>query len=379
MWEVSDSWREALAGSREMTALAVITRDGDELTADGGIEPTSWRIVSSLSGSQVQSKLDLVITDPDGDMLTEDPLSPLQVYGQRVSLDVTVAVGEWSESLPMGIWRLNSSQPSGGPWRYYAGTWVRPAQTVSVSAEDLLVLVSEYGFLGLSTPASGATSETEVRRLLDGTLTYDMGGLASKDVARAPWSGSRLDAILSVIGDLDAVAVVGRDGVLTLVPAKGTGKTVSITAATEPGWGLGLIDWPPQATREGVVNGVAATGTSLDGATLYGRALESSGPTAWSSSGFGRVTTDASNASWTTQAKTTAGAASTLTKLTRERAQTLTVTTLPDPSIDVLDTAAITLPESGRVISGLITEVQIGSTGPMQLTVSVPYGEAIYG
>lgn len=128
MWEVSNSWREALAGSREMTARAVITRDGDELTADGGIEPTSWRIVSSLSGAQVQSKLDLVITDPDGDMLTEDPLSPLQVYGQRVSLDVTVAVGEWSESLPMGIWRLNSSQPSGGPWRYYAGTWVRPAQ-----------------------------------------------------------------------------------------------------------------------------------------------------------------------------------------------------------------------------------------------------------
>lgn len=379
MWETSAEWREALTGSRTMTALAAITRDGDDLTTGDGLVPTSWRIVDTLSGAQVQSKLDMVVTDPDGSMLTEDPLSPLQVYGQRVSLNVTVASGDWSESLPMGIWRLNTSTPSGGPWRYYAGTWLRPAQTVTVSAEDLLVLVAEYGFLGLSTPPSGATSEAEIRRLLDGAIGYDQGDLVSKDVARAPWSGSRLDAVLSVIADMGAVAVVGRDGVLTGIPSTGTGHVVPITAATEPGWGLGLINWSPLASREGVVNGIAATGQALDGATLYGRALEESGPTAWSADGFGRVTQSEHNALWTTQAKTNAGAASTLVAHQRARAQTLTVTTLPDPSVDVLDTAAITLPESGRTISGLITERQIGSSGPMTLTVSVPFGEAIYG
>lgn len=379
MWETSPEWREALAGSREMTALVAVTRDGDELTPDGGIEPSSWRIMSTLSGSQIRTTLEMVVTDPDGGMLTEDPLSPLQVYGQRASLNVTVRSGDWVESLPMGVFRLNESTPSGGPWRYYAGEWARPSQTITTSGEDLLALVADYNLLGVSTPPSGATSEDEIVRLLDGTVAYSQAGFTSGAVARVPWSGSRLDAVLSIVAGMGAVATIGRDAVLGLIPATGTGDVVAITAATEPGWGLGLIDWAPRATRDGVINGVAATGQSPDGATLYGRALEGDGPTQWAAGGFGRVTSAEHNPLWTTQAQAQAGAASTLARLKRERAQTLTVTTLPDPSIDVLDTAAITLPESGRTISGLITEVQLGSSGPMTLVVSVPFGEAIYG
>ena len=189
-----------------------------------------------------------------------------------------------------------------------------------------------------------------------------------------------MDALLSVVADMDAVAVVDRTGVLTTVPRAGTGSVVTITPADaqQPlAWGLGIIDWSAPSSRDGVYNGVAMTGTAEDGTAIYGRALEAGGPAAWSAAGYGRSVYKAHSPLLTTQSQVDAAAATRLDSLRRDRAQTLTITTIPDPAVDVLDTARVLLPGNDRTVEGLITDVSLSSDGPMVLTVSVPWGVRI--
>ena len=379
MWTASPEMGIALTRSHAMSARAAVTLGGD-LLAD--IEPDSWEITTSLRDGQIESELSMVITDPTGDMLTEQPESPLQAYGQRVALTVTVESGDWSEAVPMGQWRISTSDPSGGPWRLYpSGRWVRPAERITTRANDLLDLLAEYDFLSLSTPPAGATTAAELARLVDGTLPIQMD-VASQTVPSTPWEQSRIDAVLQLMRDADAVAWVDRAGTLRPLPAAGSGAGVTIQPADQTGYvaetAAGLVSWRPTASREGVYNGVGMTGQRADGATIYGQAIEASGPTAWSAARFGRVTYRAHSPLLTTQARVDAGAATRLRSLTRARSQTLEVQILPDPRIDPLDTVRIVVPDTGRVIEGLIVGTRIGSHGPMALEVSVPFGAAIY-
>lgn len=377
MWGVSAQWGEALAGSHRLTVRGSATLGG-RLLAE--IEPESWSWRRSLRGSQITDELSLSVVDPDGSLYSPDPAAPLRANGQRVELQAVLTVGRWSESVPMGVWRIEESSAEGGPWRLYRnGHWARPAQRVDVTGADLLALIAEYDWLGLSTPPWSATSESELRRIVDGTMPI-MLGTAPRSVAAVPWEGSRMDALLSVVADMDAVAAVDRTGVLTTVPRAGTGAAVTITPADaqQPlAWGLGIIDWSAPSSRDGVYNGVAMTGTAEDGTTIYGRALEAGGPAAWSAAGYGRSVYKAHSPLLTTQAQVDAAAATRLDSLRRDRAQTLTITTIPDPAVDVLDTARVLLPGSDRTVEGLITDVALSSDGPMVLTVSVPWGVRI--
>ena len=373
MWGVSAQWREALAGSHRIDVRGVATLAGAMLAE---VTPESWTWRRSLRGSQVQDDLTLSAVDADGSLYSPDPAAPLRANGQRVELQAVLTVGGWSESVPMGVWRIAESSAEGGPWRLYRnGTWARPAQRVDVTGADLLALIAEYDWLGMSVPPGSATSETELRRIVDGAMPIALG-TAPRSVAAVPWEGSRMDALLSVAADMDAVAVVDRTGVLTTVPRAGTGSVVSITPADEQqplAWGLGIIDWSAPSSRDGVYNGVAMTGTAADGSTLYGRALESSGPAAWSASGYGRSVYKAHSPLLTTQPQVDAAAITRLDSLRRDRAQLLTITTIPDPSVDVLDTARVSLPGASRTVDALITDVAMSSDGPMTLTASVPW------
>lgn len=369
MWATSDQYRDALAWSHRTGVAGAITLDGNELAM---VVPDEWRITRTLRGSQIESELTMQVTDPDGSM-TATPGSALRPWGQRVALTATVSSGGWAESIPLGVWRLNSCKPSGGVWRLYpSGKWARPPSAVDVSAGDLLDLVADYDWLGLSVPPSGATSYSELSRVVDGALPVRLG-TDSVDVPQVPWEGSRIDAVTALASAMGAVAVVDRTGILTTVDAGGTGDVVEIAAADEPGHKLGLIEWDPSATRDGIANGVAATGTDPEGVTLYGRALEQGGPAAWSAGGFGRVTYGYHSPLLTTQSQVNAAAATRLASLKAQRAQMVTVTTMPDPSVDVLDTARLTMPGAYRSVDGLIVGISLGSSGPMVLTVSIPW------
>lgn len=375
MWPVSAQYREALGWSHDLSVSAALTLAGAELAT---VVPDAWSITRTLRGSQVESELGMMVTDPDGSM-SATPGAALRPYGQRASLTATVSSGGWSESLPLGVWRLNSCAPRGGVWRLYSnGRWARPASAVDVSAGDLLDLIAEYDWLGLSVPPSGAATESELRRVLDGAMPVRMDTTGTT-VPSVPWDGTRIDAVLRLAEDAGGVAVVDRTGVLAVIDAAGTGDVVEIAAADEPGYKLGLIEWDPKATREGIANGVAATGTASDGSTIYGRALESDGVAAWSAAGFGRVTYGYHSPLLTSQSQVDDAARTRLASLQASRAQVVQVVTMPDPSVDVLDTARLTLPGAEATVDGLIVGVRLDSDGPMTLSVSIPWGVSIGG
>ena len=378
MWDVEDPARYAamLATPHEIRPTLVSTLGGDLIDE---IVPTSWQITTALRDKQTESKLELVCLDPDGILLTDDPGSALPAAGQQISLQVTVEASGWLETMPMGRWRIQESTPSGGRWRLYPnGTWRRGGSAVTTSCEDLLSLIADHDFVGKSAPPTDATTITEVARLLEAGLPVDLGTLVSGPVARTPWEGTRLDAVVALIADIGGITHIDRSGVLTGIPVAGTGHIHDIRAAEVTGYvegvATGLIDWTPRATRDGVINAIALTGQRADGATLYAEAYEDTGPLAYDAAGYGRVVLREHNAQLTTQAAVDAAAPKRLAELAATRTQTLDVTIMPNPAIDILDTARILLPGAERTIEGLIVGHTIGSHGPMQLQVSVPYG-----
>lgn len=375
----SPQLREALSGSHAMTASAVVTLRGEVLAE---IEPREWEIVSTLGDGQVSSTLSMSVVDPDGSLLTEKPDAPLQAYGQRVSLDVVISAGQWSERVQMGTWRISSASGQGKPWRMLPdGQWVRPAQMIDVDCDDLLELIADHDFSAPSIPISGSMTGTELVRLVAGAMPTAVD-IPQRRVPSVAWESSRIDAVTQIARDAGGVALVDRQGVLRIVSGEGSGNVVKITPAspdgTIPGHGLGLVAWHPKATRDRVYNGVAMTGRTEDGTDLFALAVEPSGPTAWSDAGFGRVLYKHHSPLLTTQAAVNTAAATRLNSLLQSRAQSLEVDTAPDPTVSVLDRAEIQIP-GGVSIGGLITQVRLSSAGPMRLTVSVPMGGAIYG
>lgn len=377
MWTVSQQWGEALAFTHDLAVTGAVTLQGEELAT---FEPATWRWQRSLSGSQITDQMTFTCVDPDGDLFSPDVDAPLRSLGQRVSFMGAVSSGTWEESIPLGVWRIETATPTSGKWRMYRnGAWARPPQTIDVDAVDLLELIAEYDWLGVSSPPAGATSLTEIKRVVDGALPVRLG-TTSKTVAAVPWEGSRIDALLSLATEMDAVVSVDRTGVLTTTPQTGTGATITVSPTSDPdgiAFGLGLIDWKAPSSRDDVYNGVVMTGTDPAGDTLYGRALESDGPLAWSASGYGRKLYNKHSPLLTTQGQVNQAAATLLKTLQRRRAQVVTITTIPNFAVDILDTAHILVPGADSYVDGLVTSLDLSSDGPMTVEVSIPWEDQI--
>lgn len=392
MWDAGEDWGDLLRGSHRTYATITVTLGGDRLATisddpdvldDPAVHRlTHWKISAQVRGSLTESQLEFSVADETGELLTDHPDSPLQTFGQRVMLQTTVVAGDVRETVPMGIWRIGSAIPSGGQWRLYPnGAWVRPSQIITVTAHDLLELTAEHDFLGPSIPPAGATTHTEIRRLIDGDMPVALTG-GSRPVGRTPWEHSRIDAVASLFTDMGKVAWVDRSGVLRdrtaqVDPSGG----LRIMAATPGGLlhGHGLVSWRPEARREGLYNGVAMSGQRGDGERLHGSAYITTGPMAWSASGFGRVTYAAHSPLLTTQAQVSQAATTRLTNLQAGRGRELRVEIIPNPALDLLDTISVVVPDTGREIPALVTALTIGSAGAMTVDGTVPWEVGIHG
>lgn len=380
MWATPPGWLDVLSRSHTVTPQATITLAGDELAT---VQPSGWSLSRRLEGNRVDAELKLAVPDEGSTLLTDDYRAPLQTYGQRIDFRLRVAVGSFEAVCPMGIFRTETSVPAGGHWTLYPnGKWVRPSTLVDVSAVDLLALTADHDFMGSSVPPAGSTAHSEIRRLIDGDMQTRLT-VADRAIESTPWEGTRIAAVLDLFSALDAVAVVGRDGVLGSIPAAGSGARLRIAAANPDGYvpsaTTGLVDWRPEATREGVYNGVSAEGQTADGRTVRGYTFQTSGPLAWRSWGFGRVTYKHDSPLITSQAQAQAAAITRLRNLTAARTRSLTITTLPNPALDILDTVEVVVPDTGRIIPALVTGIDLGDEQPMTITASVPWEVPIHG
>lgn len=393
MWSVPDGWRSALAGSHRVTVTATVTLSGRRLATlsddqavlervPGAARIDHWSVAASVREAQVESRLTLSVADQGSRLLTLNPESPLQCYGQRLHVQATVHSANTALTIPLGVWRIDKATPEGGWWRLYpGGQWVRPDTEVSVEGGDLIDLLADYDFLGPSAIPPGSTRWGELRRLVDGTLPVSLSA-ADRQISPSRWEGSRLDAILSLLRDAGRVAWVDRAGVLRDLPAAGGTDTLHLAAADPdtglvPAGGLGLVEFTPEASRDRMYNGVRATGSGESGAEVSGADWITDGPMAWDASGFGRVTYGYHSSLLRHSAQCLEAARTRLANIRAQRSIDVMVMAMPDLAIDPLDRVAVTIPDTGQVLSGPITELSVSAGEPMKLKIAVPAEEVI--
>lgn len=180
-----------------------------------------------------------------------DPLSPLNRFGQR--------------SIVTAIYR----SPAGREWRvdlgeYLHTDWQVDADSVQVTALDLMQVLESDPMAWPSSPPRGATVRSELQRLA-GTLpvVLDEGVRDAAVPVTSQWGCSRSEAVTKLADSMGFGLRCGADGCLHAYPIRDArAQDVVYTSG-----GL-LLDCPPAPEGDGRrPNRWIVTGTSSEGQT----------------------------------------------------------------------------------------------------------------
>ena len=372
MWATEPGWTDALSGDHTPLARVTVLYDGRVTlsTEDDASDIIDGSLTRELMGGdnpQIATSLDLTIDDPTGELYTGLPESRIGWWGHRLQVQSGIQVGDWEQWVPDGTLRVESIQPDAvsRPSMYPGGQWVRGPQTLKITASDLLEQVADERLMQPTSPPAGATVRSEVARLAAGI------------VPMAPWAATqgvpaslayddhdRLGIIVSLCRVAGRVPVMSRVATLDAIPATGSGARWMIPLTA-------LIEASPSGSRDGLRNGWVVTSETESQQPLRGQALEPSGLLRWGGP-FGRVPAFAHSPILTTNAACAAAAATNRTTDIASRRQDITITTIADPALDVLDTAVLTMPGQ-RSIEALITRIRRPlAGGVMEVTASAP-------
>lgn len=374
MWPVSTGWRDALTGDLTTTVRASVLYEGAEMWTDDGPEIRDLTVRTWLAGgdkSQICTEATLTIGDETGELWTGRWDSPLGWWGHRLHVHVGAVAGRWSESMPLGRWRVDAIAPKPGTLRELRnGKLVAGPQEVTLTATDMLSQIADERATTPLVPAAGATVRSEIVRLAAGIVPVsDWVAPQSVPASIAYDDHDRLGAILQLASVAGLVPVINRAGALDMIPATGSGDRWIVPMDAQ-------VTIPARGgSRAGVVNGHIVTSESEVQQPLRGQALEGAGPLRWGGP-FGRVPGFAHQPVLTTNAACAASAATLQRAAQASRRIELTIEAVADPSVDVLDTAVIETPD--RPIEALITAINIGLGPSMVVTATVPL-EVLYG
>lgn len=288
-----------------------------------------------------------------------DPDHPLAAFGQQLHISYGIDIGrdefEW---IDRGWFLITDAQADG--------------DTVTVTAEGLLTLISEARFVAPFQPAAGDTLVSTVRALVEPALTVVFDdSLVDRDVPLGmQWDEDRLGALKEVRDAWPADARVHEDGYLLIEPVTDVGA--SVLSLTD-GVGGTVMRWQGRSTRDSAFNAVVAQGEDADGNQLRGTAYDQTSPYRiggpfsplpvphFYSSPLLKTVTQCRNA-----------AASTLTRLRRTADRRLEVSMVPHPGLQLGDTVTAT----SRDLNGALATVEALTLpykpGTMSASVRVP-------
>lgn len=234
MRPIDDDTERALSGSRAGDRLVVWCWYGGRLAVEEPLPVSAWGL-SGDTGRKAAS-LSLSVDDPSGELapwLLEDPLG---VGGAR--LQCTYIVGG-AGSIPLGWYRITRSEPS-EQWRAYLideGGTVTPdtpvpdgkrlavvpgGASVSVSADDLAVVLDLDRLIAPESPPASATVVSEIQRLCAGILPVKVSaGITDVGVSeQLVYDGQtpRLEAIQDLAARVSAGVRLDGDGFLNVYP-----------------------------------------------------------------------------------------------------------------------------------------------------------------
>lgn len=389
---IDDVSREALEGSRPADSLTVWAwRDGS-LVVPEPLEVIDWSADDEAGDSvKVGQKLSLTVADPDGALGAWRFDDPLGVAG--TVLQVVYQVGG-AGSVNYGWFRVVGNEPAvvvdsrlvaeygldvpdslDAPHerrKYITGG------TVRLDAVDLTFNVDRDRFEVPESPPSGATVQSEFRRLTrDHFPTVVDAGVKNRAVSsKTVWDRERLEACQDVLAIVGARYRMGGDGECHLYD--------SVSA---PVWRVeptaGLVSVSRKQSLDGLYNRWVVEGKEQDdGQPVRGVASVEMGPLRWGGP-HGKAPYFYSSEMIATYSDAVAYAAELRDKFLASLAVELTVETVPRPELQAGDRIEVGCPvTAGHVayLPGSITSIRRnGGTVPKgtTLTVSCSYADVV--
>jgi hypothetical protein len=387
---IDDNTLRALKGSRAGDRLVVWAWYGGRLSVPEPLPVSSWSL--SADAGRKAAGLTVEVDDPTGRLapwLLEDPLG---AGGAR--LQCTYMVGG-AGAIPLGWYRVTRSEPEES-WVSYlinergtvtpdspvlAGKRLAVASggaKVSVSADDLAVILDSDRLVAPESPPSGATVLSEIRRMCADIIpvTVDSGVADVAVSARLVYDAltPRLDVVQDLAGRIGCAVRVDGNGFLRVYPI------MTAPAATLRGGPEGLLVKVNRSQDyAGLYNRFVVDGTADSERPVRAVADIASGPLRVGGP-HGSVPKFYSSQMISTQTQADEHARRMRDTQLAGMTTDLKVVCAPMPHIEVGDWATVNaavadgriVPVSGRVTAASISGGPDG-TAPMSLTLACSY------
>lgn len=317
-------------------------RDGETIAEDIPLDAGTLEVTADAN---VPGRLSLSFPSLWAPTKATDPLA---VYGQRLTIRQVLKAGAEEWTVDLG--------------QYLIQAWDHEQPSVDVEALSLEQRIADYRF---STPyrrPGGATFAGQLGAICKGVLPVDTSAMTNRSLPASvteDWEEDRLGAVRAIQTNWPCDLRVDEDGVLVATPE----RTVASTPDVE--WTHGeanaYVSTGGNGLRDEMFNAVVARGENANGSPVQASAVDDdpSSPTYFYGP-FGRRQRFYASPLITTRDEARAAARTVLKRELRRSAQ-VTVTAPPDPRIEMLDTARVTL-DDGQTFTGLVTDISLPLT-----------------
>lgn len=292
-----------------------------------------------------------------------DLLAP---FGQELNILLEVSVGDFSETVQLGHYRIVSVPDARDEYMSIPGQNLTVGSSVTVQLQDRLVGVKRRGFRFEESPPSLMSCWAEIGRLTGMQLIRSLPDQpVPTSVAYAAEQGGRLRAVQDLAGVLGGVAYVTSDGALSVLPDTNGSTALELKLGAEGT----ILDVAQAMESEGVYNTVVGNFTDADNNPITAVAEKVEGAFG-TSSPFGEYTRYYSSPLVKTQAAADSAVAKILAQATATQTYRVPVQCLLNPLIEFGDVVSVERPV-GSPLVGRIMNYRFGSSRLMSLEMDV--------
>jgi hypothetical protein len=377
MQSVSSNFLAAVQGSSKPVFTASLWKDGAFIT-NLDLESGS---VSYDANQNVQATCSLVVLDKDGSLTPTSMGDNLTPFGAQINIQAGVQLpGGSTETVSLGwflIWDIQVEEAWGSYTQNGQTVLVRKGSRITVNGRDLMQKLVDFKFLVPTSPVQ-ATAWAEIVYLIQDvvpTLTPSWIPTVGADLAipsTMTYGEDRFEAIKALAAIFQAEPVMTSGGRLTLRKLNPTQDGTN-TAPTF-GWNINLTKYTKSLSRDGVYNIVVARGKSAAGNSLVAYSIQTSGATSFYGSIGPRPVFYDSEVLQTTQALQDYADAQ-LATTASQNTQTVPITAIPNPAIELGDYATLSVQGNNGLSSSVICRVigyTIHSEGEMEVNLAMP-------
>lgn len=336
-------------GADQTIADVPITSNGSlDFNADQVIQ-TSGSIYLATDGGQSYVPKSLT-----------DPLAP---FGQEVTIQRKVTVGETSWSIPMGRLRISDVPDAQEYFALYPSQAVRVGWSAQLQLVDRFDIIQADDFLATTSPVAGNTTWDEIQRL--SPIPIVKTGTDVDLPSGLVYTG-RMDAITTLWANLGMVPILTREGSMT-----GRVKDAWLTA-TETVFSIKGVISLSGGMSNAIYNSVAVTTSNNDQILGIAEITDESNPLCVTGP-LGRRTYTHQDPLLTSQSGADAEAKTILKRVSTRQSHTVTVTCLPNPLIELGDFGVAKDTISGQTVTGEVTAMrfQMDPLASMELDLIV--------